>query len=216
MSWSLSEIEGLARKAAKGAGYAWGMAEEAGKSVRFLCAAGLPGAEALAGLLQLNDTRDYAAYCPDCTQDIWSARTGPLCPVVTGAALCDRATELGKGTTITLKSTSFPLLLLPAIASASDLADAPLSLQWNGLRMTRADRETWIETTAQAQNPAEKSDITITRSTSNSGTRVRRGYRGEIAPDVTEILNVFAHRTYAPDTPESRLSGAGAGLTDND
>ncbi len=51
MSWSLNEIEGLARKAARGSGLSWGLAEEAGKATRWLCAAGLPGADALAGLL---------------------------------------------------------------------------------------------------------------------------------------------------------------------
>ena len=30
------------------------------------------------------------------------------------------------------------------------------------------------------------------------------------------VLNTFAHRTYAPATEESRLLGAGAGLSDND
>ena len=30
MSWSLGEIEGLAKKATRGAGYSWGLAEEAG------------------------------------------------------------------------------------------------------------------------------------------------------------------------------------------
>ena len=31
MSWSLGEIEGLAKKATRGAGYSWGLAEEAGR-----------------------------------------------------------------------------------------------------------------------------------------------------------------------------------------
>jgi len=37
-------------------------------------------------------------------------------------------------------------------------------------------------------------------------------------PDVDAwgALNQFAHRTYAPATEESRLLGAGAGLSDND
>lgn len=36
------------------------------------------------------------------------------------------------------------------------------------------------------------------------------------APDVLVVLERFAHRTYAPATEQSRLSGAGAGLVDND
>ena len=40
--------------------------------------------------------------------------------------------------------------------------------------------------------------------------------RAEIPAAVAKTLNALAHRTYAPDTPESRMAGAGAGLTDND
>lgn len=216
MSWSLGEIEALARKAAKGAGYSWGMAEEAGKSVRFLCAAGLPGAEALAGLLTLNDTRDYQDFRPDCTLATWQAASDTLCPIVTGTALCDRAQPLAQGTQVTLGSTAYPLLLLPSIASASDMTETPLSLQWAGLRMTRANRETWIEQKDDAALVQDVAQVMILQDAQQHGERVRRAYRGDIAQDVAEVLGAFAHRTYAPDTPESRLSGAGAGLTDND
>lgn len=216
MSWSLGEIEALARKAAKGAGYSWGTAEEAGKCVRFLCAASLPGAEALVGVLKLNETRSYDAYRPECAQTTWQAGSGLLCPIITGAALCDRASDLAKGVAFTLGPTAYPLLLLPAIASASDLAETPVQITWSGLTMTRADRETWIDITGDTPNPAEQRDISIHQASGKPGNRVRRSYRGEIASDVATILEAFAHRTYAPDTPESRLSGAGAGLTDND
>jgi hypothetical protein len=45
--WSLNEIEALAGKAARGAGYDWGLAEEAGQSVRWLEARDFRGADAL-------------------------------------------------------------------------------------------------------------------------------------------------------------------------
>jgi len=44
---SLSEIDALARKAARGAGYSWGIAEEVGKSARWLSAYGFKGPEVL-------------------------------------------------------------------------------------------------------------------------------------------------------------------------
>ena len=31
MNWSLNELDAMARKAARGAGYSWGLAEEAGR-----------------------------------------------------------------------------------------------------------------------------------------------------------------------------------------
>ena len=40
MNLSLNEVEATAKKATRGAGYPWGLAEEAGKAVRWLCGAG--------------------------------------------------------------------------------------------------------------------------------------------------------------------------------
>ena len=40
--------------------------------------------------------------------------------------------------------------------------------------------------------------------------------RAQPAPEAWATLNRLAHRTYAPATEESRLKGAGAGLSDND
>ena len=47
MDYSLNEYEALAFKAARGAGLAWGIAEEAGKAVRTLSSLGLESASIL-------------------------------------------------------------------------------------------------------------------------------------------------------------------------
>lgn len=40
MSFALNEIEATAKRATRGAGYDWGLAEDASKAVRWLCARG--------------------------------------------------------------------------------------------------------------------------------------------------------------------------------
>ncbi len=75
---SLNEIDAMARKAARGAGYAWGLAEEAGRAVRWLEARGLPG---LAALL-----RHLERGAPNETS-----------PLLAGATLSDRARAIGRG-----------------------------------------------------------------------------------------------------------------------
>ena len=49
---SLNQIEQTTRKAARGAGLAWGLADETGRAVRWLHAHGLPGVAALADWLE--------------------------------------------------------------------------------------------------------------------------------------------------------------------
>jgi len=52
-------------------------------------------------------------------------------------------------------------------------------------------------------------------STSNQP-RQQSPQRAEIEEDDLAALKALAHKTYVPATAESRLAGAGAGLTDND
>ncbi|MDR9395451.1 MAG: DUF3726 domain-containing protein [Roseovarius sp.] len=219
MTWSLGEIEALSRKAARGSGLSWGLAEEAGRAARWLCAAGLPGADCLASLLQRNDGAAYETLCPAETDGPWAAAGGTLCPLITGAALSDRAAELAAGQDITLARTAFPLLLYPYMAGAADETGAALSLGWPGARLTRANGTTFLDQhgddsvlcTVEAEN------IPVGPALRNArGRAVPRAWRGQITPETAGILQGFAHRIHAPDTPESRLSGAGAGLTDND
>jgi hypothetical protein len=40
--------------------------------------------------------------------------------------------------------------------------------------------------------------------------------RAQVSPESWARLSGFAHRTFAPATEESRMRGAGAGLSDND
>lgn len=51
MTFALIEVEATAKKAARGAGYACGMAEAAAMAARRLCAHGIDGVAGLAGLL---------------------------------------------------------------------------------------------------------------------------------------------------------------------
>lgn len=194
MSWSLVEIRALALKAARGAGLSWGLAEEAGFAVRWLQARELPGVQAL------------ALYLEQCEKHGLDASK---CPLQIGAGVSDGASpedsELGEVRT--------PLLLIPFIAQS--LAVTSCRLQCENLDFTIA------EDGCMTSNPDEQLLVTEAKCKLVSG--------GEIVPPMSRASRVpeseavhvstlakFAHRTYAPATEESRLAGAGAGLSDND
>ena len=186
MSWSLGEVHDLCLKATRGAGYSWGMAEEAGWAVRWLAERGLPGPKALAGLI--------------------AARDG-VCPVGLGASIADfgqpdLAANAGR--------IAQPLLLLPFVARRAaegsafevTLGDVPAVIWADGARID-GDCPPEAEVTISGTVPAPDG--------APSRTRVE-----VIAGDALQVLNDFAGRTYAPATEESRMRGAGAGVTDND
>ena len=87
MNWSLNELDAMARKAARGAGYSWGLAEEAGRATRWLAAAGLPGPMCLAQLLAAVDGADFNDFTPAVLAGRCTADSGALCPRLCGVAV---------------------------------------------------------------------------------------------------------------------------------
>jgi len=216
MTWSLNETEALARKAARGAGLSWGLAEEAGKATRWLCSAGLPGPAALAGLLTQNDGTDYGQLCPTNTDGPWQARGGMLCPLSAGAALCDRADDLAAGSAVILRNVAYPLLLVPFVAVASEMSGSTLTLRWGDVVTIHRGEEAWLGATSTALAAPLAEEAHVECASVPTGQPLQRLYRGAMDAQTSDILGKFAHRTYAPDTPESRMAGAGAGTSDND
>ncbi|MCP3971702.1 MAG: DUF3726 domain-containing protein [Rhodobacteraceae bacterium] len=204
MSFSLIETETLARKAARGAGMSWGLAEEAGFAVRWSEARGLPGAELLAALLQQTDGDDRALVAPQ-PGDVWRAEA-PFCPITAGAALADRAGML-PGQALRLGPVRYPLLLLPYLAETGQA----------GLSWADTDIRTGGGVTVEGDaRKALATEVTCGFAASGSLPCPPTQWRAGVTPETLAVLNRFAHRTYAPDTEASRLAGAGAGLTDND
>ena len=216
MTFSLNEIEAMGKRAARGAGLPWGLAEEAGKAARWLTARDLPGPEQLAEILTRNDGKSYDDLAPVSADGVWQAPSGRLCPLVAGAALCDRAAGIAAGEDIEFGPTAQPLLLAPYAAGAAKLTGAAVELSWPGVVMVFTSEGIAID----GERPA-----LTTRSTDR--VRCRRADHAEAAPraaatgrlvdaETWSRLNAFAQRTFAPATEASRLVGAGAGLVDSD
>lgn len=210
MNLSLNEVETTAKKAARGAGYPWGLAEDAAKATRWLCARGIEGCAELAALLQQMDGSDAEDWAPRTPGDMWEAGGGMLCPLATGAAVADRAYELGTNA-ISIGAIAAPILLIPFVATAAQQRKAIVSVTWSGFAAsTDGDR---LDVSGAAGSSAQH--VTV-----SAGGQIKqpmpRCTRADPQPEAWEILSGFAHRTYAPATEESRLLGAGAGLSDND
>jgi len=203
MSWSLGETAALALKAARGAGMSWGLAEETAASVVWLHSRGLPGISALCSYLGQHLGQAAAPQSPE-----------GGCPIMTGCALIDGMMDVPETSsqTLDLGHVHAPLLLLPFVAR---LEPGHFWLQAPGLQRTVdiANGDGW-------QSHCLRGSGSCT---------VSLGDRPQIDPALEMItrvngrftccvdrLDAYAHRTYAPATGQSRMSGAGAGLTDND
>ncbi|WP_435140650.1 DUF3726 domain-containing protein [Pseudopelagicola sp. nBUS_19] len=209
MNFSLNEVEATAKRAARGAGYSWGIAEEAAKATRWLCHLGLDGSQALAKLL----TRDFASnlkiHAPLAVGGKWCAEHD-LCPLLTGAHLSDFASKLS-GNTVELQNVACPTLLLPFAASAARTLNLCLTIECDGIETVTNGADVQVS----RDIPARATKMLVYEVGRLTLPRARHS---RFFPNLEdwEILNQFAHRTFAPATDESRLLGAGSGLSDND
>jgi len=217
MNCSLNEVDALCRKAARGAGYSWGLAEDAGKAARWLHANDLPGATCLAHLLNATDGVAYKDLAPQPAGRLWRAAGGLLCPIATGCALNDCAHRLAQDDSITLGPMRIAILLLPFAAAIATQTGRAVGLSQSDLRIVTDGTSLWVDGDRRvllaprtADCVVEPADIPDSTATGQNHTRAR------LSPETYDRLAALAQRTYAPATEASRTAGAGAGLTDND
>lgn len=213
---SLGEVEALVRKAARGAGRSWGMAEEAGRAARWLETYGLPGGALAAALLEETDGVDQAALMPRPDEaGAWRpAGGGGMCPIAAGAALSDMAAiqpgELRLGPVL------WPLMMLPHLAQSARQCGRPLRLICDGLPLEVTGAGAPLPPPAGVLAADRAGEVLCRAADETAAAPLERRFRADAAAEVIARLETLAARIYAPETPERRLSGAGAGLTDND
>lgn len=209
MSFSLNEIEAMAKRATRGAGYSWGLAEEAAKATRWLCAQGLDGASELATVLRRGFPDALERHVPKDVNGDWQGEDD-LCPLMTGAALSDHAAALQTGS-ILIRNVAATALLLPFTANVARRLNTSLTVKFDDC----------VAATDGVVLYLPDSHLTQTgnvRVATGRGPGAPRPQATRATPDGESwrILTGFAHRTYAPATEESRRLGAGSGLSDNE
>lgn len=208
MNFSLNEVQATAKKAARGAGYAWGVAEEAGAATRALCSQHLDGCHALAALLAQIDGQDPVNHAPRSVEDVWTARAEWLCPLMAGATLSDMASRLRDGPQ-TMAQVTRPLLLLPFAAAAAEQLGSSVVVTWPGQVVSTDGRILALDATVGLTLP-RATQVTV-RLGALAGTPSPRHSRATPQPDDWSALDALAARLLAPATEASRRLGAGSG-----
>ena len=207
--YSLAEIEALSRKAARGGGFDWGLADEAGKAARWLASVGMPGPQVLSRLLKRNDGKSFETLCPIETADTWHARSGELCPLIAGASLVDRAEQLTTPQGVRLGKVALPMLILPFVARAAGRTNCDIEVSWPGVRIVfrRASIDIEAENGALATELVDGVSVRAAQSTADHTVAVSNASRA-VDKESWAALTRMAHRTLVPASEASR---AGAG-----
>lgn len=188
---SLNEVETLSTKAARGAGFSWGLAEDIGRAARRIAVEDDNWGEAmlcLAENAQSFGVPDPARAARWRKGEADKPAETPLCPIRTAALLLDDP--------------------LPANALPLTISNVGLPIWLNAMLRRSAMR------TARPVGPAARADAVIERRAEIE--QPVTGRRGAIDERTLEALNSFAARTYVPESERSRVRGAGGGRVDDE
>ena len=212
MNLSFDEYGALVAKAFRGAGYPWGLTEDASWAARRLAEVDETSPEVVLDLLAAQSLGKGVAGMPNAD---WSTNDAALCPICVGTAILDSRTA-----DVTLGPVYAPELLTPfliqLLGSDPQKSDAKFGeIRWetggcivSAQKISRVGSRTTIAGQVQI---SMRVDLPAGR---RWGSDTSFG-RVILETNQLEQLERLAHRIYAPATNESR-SGAGAGSTDND
>lgn len=211
MTHSLNELESLLKKAAVGAGFPVGHAVAIAAAGVWLARRGIPVCEVVVrtiaggmGDCQVVRDKGGATFQP--------ARAGMAGPPAIDLLLADVGDE-----TATLQDVDEPVLLL-GLAGVAGKANQV------GFAIASTEGDIVVDDVAAMPSPdwivAAKRRMTLRLLTDRPPSRetdLASRYDPMACGDSGwEALEALAYKTYVPASDQSRISGAGAGLTDND
>lgn len=209
---SLSEIEALGTKAARAAGFDWGLAEEAGWATARLAQLGIEAPELLLRLLEAP-----RGARPRPAAERWAAAGRPLCPILTGAAVADHA-GLPDGPLpgpLLLDPLPCPAFLVPFTARAAARRGTPLLVTAGAAVALAPPSPTAILLDPGLWNDAGRQAVTIAVARASTALPRPPPPRQDIPLSVWTRLDALALRTTVPPSARSR-AGAGASGDDRD
>lgn len=202
MNLATGEFRALVAKATRGAGYPWGLTDDAAFAATWLAARGVDSAALIARVLSRTDgVATQQLLGPFTPADHASSERAIGCPICIGAAVADHGAcpdELGPVVE--------PLLLAPALWLLVTRGAAPgYEVTWpGGGALVDADG-------LSVHGPPGSDEGTVSvRMVSVEVDAARPAHRVEVQAADLATLEGLAQRTYAPATEQSRRAGAGA------
>ena len=202
---SFSEIDTTSKRASKAAGFAWGIAEEVGKNMRNLEMFGLPGVKNLN--LYLKKIEKNPTEKPKKIEKENKPQLKEFCPIYCGTIFLDNCKMLETFKSIKFYNVSFPLLLLPFLSRASDLAGKRISVQYEENNfLLNFDKTIFSKNIKNDQVISLAKEVSIEFLENNNS----------FSDQEWKELYKLSEETFVEETDSLKAKGAGAGLTDND
>ena len=202
---SSSEINTVSKRAARAAGYSWGIAEEVGKCISSIEMFGIPGIENLNNYFKT--IRDIQPEGPKQIEKTNKLNDKSLCPIYTGLKLIDDYKTVDEIKTLKFIKLDYPLLLLPFINKLSYLIGKRIQVSIDDI-----NAECNLNTCVLADHKIKSSIIKKANTVTISILENEDNFSSKSWSELYEIST----ETFVEETEQSKQTGAGAGLRDND
>ena len=200
---SFSEIDTTVKRATKGVGFAWGVAEEVGKNIWLLEMFGLPGLKNLNLYFKNIKQKEFKNLTLITKENISKL---PYCPIIAGTSFLDQINSANEQNEIKIENMGFPILFLPFLSRASEII---------GKRnfVSIDDKDFLLNFNQTIYSNYFSGDII------EKGSSIKIKFLENInsftEKDWQELYKL-SENTFVEETEELKKSAAGAGLTDND
>ena len=201
---TLSEIDTTSKRAARGAGFSWGIAEEVGKNMRLLELYGLPGIKNLNKFLK--DYKEKQFQKITLISETNYASKNPFCPITLGTNFIDQVNLLDKKSNIQISNLAFPILFIPFVSRASEIVGKKIFLKVD-------DKEFLFNLNQSIYSNYLKNEILENCNNINISFLENNNSFNE---DEWKELYKLSEDTFVEETESLKIGAAGAGLTDND
>ncbi len=201
---SLSEIETVSKRSCRASGYSWGVAEEVGKNIRLLEIFCLPGIKNLNSFLKKKDQLKFKEI--NIINQLNKSNNFVYCPIMSGTNFLDQIKDLENLVEINFENMSFPLLFLPFVSRASEVIGKRIFLKIDQIEfLTNFNNNIY-------SNYNKKKDIELSK---NIYLKILDNTDSFSEIEWKELYKL-SEETFVEENEDLKLSGAGAGLTDND
>ena len=196
---SLYEIETTVKRVARHQGLSWGIAEEAGKIVRSLEQSELPGLESFNRLISFPYNKCETVI------DLTKNNHKNLCPIHFSIFFLDQSHATDLHQSFKFLNMQEPLLAIPLLIKAAQ--KNLISFEFTSTELKFFISSGNIMILDKNQIPHQSNNITM---------KISNKRQPQYSEETWDQLYELSLETFVEESEEKKLSGAGAGLTDND
>ena len=201
---TLSEIDTTSKRAAKGAGFSWGISEEIGKNMRLLELFGLSGIKNLNKYLKDYKKKQFQKIA--LISEINETKKNPFCPIILGTNFIDQVNLLDKKNGIKIINVAFPILFLPFVSRASEVIGKRIFLKIDEKEFLLNLNQSIFSNYLKNEILENCNSISINFIENNNS----------FNENEWKELYKLSEDTFVEETESLKIGAAGAGLTDND